>query len=456
MPLLPASDQRESPLWHPFTPMSAHRRDSVPEIVSGEGFELIDRAGVRYLDGISSLWCNLHGHRVPEIDAAIKQQVDRISHTTLLGLESEVSNEFARRLVDVSPSGLERVFFSDSGSTAVEAGLKIAWQYHQQKAVPDEGRTLFATVSNAYHGDTVGSVSVGAIDLFHSVYGPLLFKSIAVQSPARTCWHADRNHHRVAAFADLERTFRERGATLAAFVIEPLVQGAAGILVHPNGYLRRVRALCDEYDVPLIADEVAVGFGRTGSLFACEQEDVSPDIMCLAKGITAGYLPLAATLTTEEIYKAFLGEPHEGRTFFHGHTYTGNPLACAAGIASLDLIEANRTVEAAQGVAQTLARKLKPLESREYVGQVRQKGTMVGIELVANRQPMTPFPAELRLGHQVVRAARKRNTILRPLGDVIVLMPAPAMPLEMVEHLVDVTVESIDEAATEALATVRH
>lgn len=427
--------------------MTVHRREGVPTIVAGDRFELIDSDGIRYLDGISSLWCNLHGHRVPEIDAAIKAQVDKISHTTLLGLESDVSNEFARRLVDVTPSGLNHVFFSDSGSTAVEAALKIAWQYHRQKPNPEPQRQLFATVVNAYHGDTVGSVSVGAIDLFHSIYGPLLFDSLAVPSPAITCWTA---HSDPDPIAELERTFQEHGDRIAAFVIEPLVQGAAGILVHPEGYLRRVRELTSRYNVPLIADEVAVGFCRTGTLFACEQEQVVPDILCLAKAITAGYLPLAATLTTTEIYEAFLGEAHEGRTFFHGHTYTGNPLACAAGIASLDLIDRDGTVKAARRVASRLAERLARLGDHSHVGQVRQKGTMVGIELVASRDPLKPFAAPTRIGHRVTLAARERGVIIRPLGDVVVLMPAPSMPVEQIDKLCETVCEAIDVACETA------
>lgn len=438
------------PLWHPFTPMSAHRREQVPCIVGGQGFELIDDAGRRYLDGISSLWCNLHGHRVPEIDAAVKAQIDRISHTTLLGLESEISDRLAERLVAVTPDRLNHVFFSDSGSTAVEAALKIAWQYHRQKPTPEPQRDLFVTVANAYHGDTVGSVSVGAIDLFHAVYGPLLFNTVSVPSPAQTCWQESNSAESTAvdAVERLEQVFAQYGERIAAFVIEPLVQGAAGILVHPAGYLRRVRELADQYGTLLIADEVAVGFCRTGSLFACEQESVVPDLFCLAKGITGGYLPLAATLATSTIYEAFLGEPHEGRTFFHGHTYTGNPLASAAAIASLDLIERNNTVQQAQLVSQRLTERLATLADHAHVGQIRQKGTMIGIELVADRRPMTAYPPASRMGHEVTLEARKRGVILRPLSDVVVLMPAPAMPLADVDRLCNAAMESIDAACS--------
>ena len=436
----------EPPVWHPFTPMTAHRREGVPVITDARGFTLIDAEGREYLDGISSLWCNLHGHRVPEIDAAVRTQLDRVAHSTLLGLECGPANELARRLVEITPPGLDRVFFSDSGSTAIEAALKICWQYHRQKPDPEPGRDLFVTVDNAYHGDTVGSVSVGSIKVFHDTFGPLLFNTRAVKSPAWTPHHGDRAAHRSAAFADLERTFREVGDRMAAFVVEPLVQGAAGILVHPPGYLRRVRAMSDEYGVPLVADEVAVGFCRTGSLFACEQEEVVPDLLCLAKGLTGGYLPLAATLASQRIYEAFLGEPHEGRTFFHGHTFTGNALGCAAALASLDLLERDDSVGRAVDVGDRLRDRLTPLSDRPHVAQVRRKGTMVGIELVADREPLTPYPAERRTGHRVTRAARERGVVVRPLGDTVVLMPAPMMPPADVDRLVAVTIESIDEA----------
>ena len=439
----------DSPVWHPFTPMTAQAREGVPVITDAEGFTLVDSAGRRYLDGISSLWCNLHGHRVPEIDAAVRGQLGRVAHSTLLGLAAEPSIELARRLVDVTPAGLTRVFYSDSGSTAVEAALKICWQYHRQKPDPEPARDLFCTVQNAYHGDTVGSVSVGSIQVFHDTFGPLLFPTHAVPSPAWTP-HAGRSRaaHRSHAFAELERAFRRDGDRMAAFVVEPLVQGAAGILVHPPGYLRRVRDLCTEHGVPMIADEVAVGFARTGTLFACEQEQVEPDLMCLAKGLTGGYLPLAATLSTDRIYDAFLGEPHEGRTFFHGHTFTGNALGCAAALASLDLVERDDAVGRGRAVAEQMAGRLTALVDHPHVAQVRQKGTMVGIELVADRDPLTAFPAERRTGHRVTRAARDRGVIVRPLGDTVVLMPAPMMPTADVDRLVDVTLEAIDAAVT--------
>lgn len=436
-------------VWHPFTPMQAYSTEHAPIIESADGFHLIDIHGLRFLDGISSLWCNVHGHRVPEIDSAIREQLDRVGHSTLLGLSSRPSIELARKLASLAPPGLTKVFYSDSGATAVEVALKMAYQYHRQKPLGPQERTLFATVGGSYHGDTVGAVSVGNIPIFHQVYGRLLFETVTVPSPGSFRFpdeFADRAAYVKHCFDAAERMIVEQHEKLAAFVLEPLVQGAAGILVHPKGYLRHVRRLTRQYDVPLIADEVAVGFGRTGTMFACEQEAVTPDLMCLAKGITGGYLPLAATLTNEPIYNAFLGEPHEGRTFFHGHTYTGNPLACAAALASLELFEKHDTLRNVTANAELLSSRLAVLRDHPHVGDVRQKGVMIGIELVADREGNVPFPVERRTGHLVTLGARRRGVIVRPLGDVVVMMPAPAMPAELIDRLCDVVFQAIDEA----------
>jgi adenosylmethionine-8-amino-7-oxononanoate aminotransferase len=444
-------------VWHPFTPMLEHCREETPVIVAGDGFYLIDTDGKRYLDGVSSLWCNVHGHRVREIDAAIRGQLDNIAHSTLLGLASEPSIRLAAELVRRAPAGLAHVFFSDNGSTAVEAALKIAYQFYRQRGDHkeagqfqtgrSENRDLFVSLSGAYHGDTVGSVSVGGIDLFHGVYGGLLFKTLKVPSPATYRLPADHTAESYQAHCEteLERVFVEHRGRIAGFVIEPLVQGAAGILVHPAGFLARVRALTQAHDVLLIADEVATGFGRTGTLWACEQEHVRPDLMCLSKGITGGYLPLAATLATDEVYNAFLDEPAQGKTFYHGHTYTGNPLACAAALASLELLDANHVLDSVRHNAELMGRRLAELRDHPHVGDVRQKGIMVGIELVAETASQKAFDPAARVGHRVVLAARDLGVVLRPLGDVIVLMPAPAMPAELVDQLCTATFAAMDD-----------
>ncbi|MBS0263563.1 MAG: adenosylmethionine--8-amino-7-oxononanoate transaminase [Planctomycetes bacterium] len=439
-------------VWHPFTPMLEHGREDIPVIVSGDRFHLIDTDGRRYLDGVSSLWCNVHGHRVLEIDKAIREQLGQIAHSTLLGLDNVPSIRLAAALVRRLPAGLTRVFYSDNGSTAVEAALKIAYQYYRQRRTRPENRELFVSLSGAYHGDTVGSVSVGGIDLFHGIYGGLLFKTLKVPSPASyrlppghtpQSWEAH-------CLAELERVFAAYRGKIAGFVIEPIVQGAAGILVHPPGWLTRIRELTRAEDVLLIADEVATGFGRTGTFLACEQEQVVPDLLCLSKGITGGYMPLAATVATEEIYDAFLDEPAEAKTFFHGHTYTGNPLACAAALASLELFEQSGVLGNVRDISALMARRLTELSDHPHVGDIRQKGTMVGIELVRDRADKSPYAATERLGHRVVLAARQRGVIIRPLGDVIVLMPAPAMPAGLVDELCSATFQAIRDVCGSA------
>ncbi len=441
-------------VWHPFTPMSAYINERAPIIVKGEGFDLIDAEGHRYLDGISSLWCNVHGHTVPEIDAAVREQLEKVAHSTLLGMSSEPSIRLARALVQRAPEGLNKVFYSDSGATTVEVALKMAYQYHRQKPEGPEDRETFLCVGNAYHGDTLGTVSVGGIELFHRCYKHLLFPTLVTPSPVATRVPHGRTKESWLQFCfdEVARLVRENHSRLAGLVMEPIVQGAAGILVHPTGFLRHVRQLCTQYDVPLIADEVAVGFGRTGTLFACEQESVSPDFLCVAKGITGGYLPVGATLTTDRIFEAFLGDPSEGRTFFHGHTYTGNALGCAAGLASLKLFEDKQVLANVAECAQLMCEKLSRLQSHSHVLEIRQKGLMVGIEMVRDRETQQAFDSTLRLGHQVTLAARRRGVIMRPLGDVVVLMPAPGMPPALVGRLCDTAVECIDEVTRNAAA----
>jgi adenosylmethionine-8-amino-7-oxononanoate aminotransferase len=530
-------------LWHPFTQQAGWADEDFPVIVAAEGVTLVDADGRRYLDGVSSLWCNVHGHRVPAIDDAVRAQLDRAAHTTMLGLSHPPAIELAERLVRLAPPGLARVFYSDSGSEAVEIALKIAYQFWQQipepgsrvpgpeSRVPGSGfhvalesatdaalsaavaalddaaialaltgcpatvagkvfrqvpaarsldlrrrlgrhgggaaqveaarsvflerlagaeaapaprarrtreprrKRMFLAFGEAYHGDTVGSVSLGGIDLFHAVYGPLLFRTVRAPSPAAP-----------GAPGDVERLFETHHAELAAAVIEPLVQGAAGMLVHPAGFLRRLRALCDAHDVLLICDEVATGFGRTGTMFACEQEGASPDLMAVAKGLTGGYLPLAATLATEEVYGAFLGAHADKRTFFHGHTYTGNPLACAAALASLDLFERERVLEGLAPKIAALAEGLAPLAAHPHVREVRRRGLMAGIELVKDKAAGTPFDFAERRGHRVTLEARARGAILRPLGDVVVLMPPLAMSVDDLRRLTAIARDAIDAA----------
>ena len=412
-------------LWHPFTQQRAWCEEPPVVIERGEGTDLIDAAGRRYIDGVSSLWCNVHGHRHARIDAALRAQLDRIAHSTMLGLTHPGASELAARLVELAPPGLSRVFYSESGSTAVEIALKMAFQHRLQGGEP---RTSFVTLEGAYHGDTIGSVSVGGIDLFHGAYGPLLFRS-----------------HRAAPgdIEQLERVLELHAGDVAAVIVEPLVQGACGIRVQPPGYLRAVRELTEAHGVFLIADEVATGFGRTGTMFACEQERVSPDFLCLGKGLAGGYLPLAATLATERVYEGFLGTAEELRTFFHGHTFTGNPLACAAAIASLEAFEAEQTLLRLQPKIRLLGELLEDVAALPEVAEVRGRGFMVGIDLGEHD------PA-LRLGHRVTLEARRRGAIVRPLGDTVVLMPPLAISQADLRRLVEIVAEAIPAARAAA------
>ena len=416
-----------SHLWHPFTQQRGWEREEPVIIERGEGTDLIDTEGRRYIDGVSSLWCNVHGHRHHYIDCAVRAQLDRVAHSTMLGLSHPPAIELAERLVAIAPPGLTRVFYSDSGSTAAEIALKMAFQYWQQRGGGHARRTRFISLRDSYHGDTVGSVSVGGIDLFHSLYRPLLFDTLKAEP---------------GDAGDMERLLAEHGDEVAAVIMEPLVQGAAGMVVHPDGYLRDVRELCDRHGALLILDEVATGFGRTGRMFACEHEDVAPDFLCLAKGLTGGYLPLAATLASERIYEGFLGEHEEFRTFFHGHTYTGNPLACAAALATLDLFEQERTLERLRPKIDLLGELLEPIAAHPAVAEVRRRGLMTGIELADH-------PVELRMGHRVTLEARSRGAIVRPLGDVVVLMPPLAIAEPELRRLVSITAEAIDSATSQ-------
>jgi len=415
-------------LWHPFTQQQGWVEEEPLMIERAEGAQLIDREGRRYMDGVSSLWCNVHGHRHAGIDAAVREQLERVAHSTMLGLSHPGAAELAAKLVEIAPPGLSRVFYSESGSTATEIALKMAFQFQQQRGGQHTRRTSFVNLREAYHGDTIGSVSVGGIGLFHSTYRPLLFETHAVE-PGES--------------ADLERVLSCHEEEIAALIVEPLVQGAAGMLVHPPGYLREARELCDRFGVLLICDEVATGFGRTGTMFACEQEGVAPDLLCLAKGLTGGYLPLAATLTTERIYDGFLGAHEDYRTFFHGHTYTGNPLACAAALASLEAFEKEETLERLQPKIELLGELLEPVAAMPEVAAVRRRGTMTGIDLGEHD------PA-LRLGHLVTLEARRRGAIVRPLGDVIILMPPLSISESELTRLVEIVAGSIETACRDA------
>lgn len=433
-------------VWHPFTQMQSWK-DTDPLIIErGEGSYLVDVQGNRYLDGISSLWVTVHGHAHPVLTQAIKDQVDKIAHTTLLGLANVPSIQLAKKLVEITPRGLTKVFYSDAGATSVEIALKIAFQYWQQQSDPlGRQKKKFISLTEAYHGDTVGAVSVGGMDLFHATYRDLLFEGF--RAPTPYCYRCSLGRERdtcdLACAQVVEDIMVEHHQDVAAMIVEPLVQGAAGMITAPEGYLRKLRELCTKYNILLIADEVAVGFGRTGTLFACEQEDVRPDLMCIAKGLTGGYLPVAATLTTETIFQAFLGELQEGKTFYHGHTFTGNPVGCAVALANIELIERTSLIEHVQHLARRLSSELEQFKLLRHVGDIRQKGLMVGIELVKDQQTKEPYSLEENIGHQVILEARQHGLIIRPLGDVIVLMPILAMSEEELAQVVSIAYQAI-------------
>jgi len=434
-------------VWHPFTPMKqwiAEGDRSGRVIAAAEGFELIDTSGRRFIDGFSSLWCNLHGHRVEKIDLAVRDQLDRVAHTTLLGHASPPSIELARRLVEITPAGLTKVFYSDSGSTAVEVALKMAFQYFRN--IGDTDRRKFIALGSSYHGDTIGSVSLGGIETFHSLFRPLLFDATFVESP-NSFHHPAGQRAGEHVLGRIEGILTRDGRDYCAVVIEPLIQGAGGMLTHPPGFLRAVRELSRKHGVLLIVDEVATGFCRTGRLFACEHEGVSPDLMCLGKGLSGGYLPLAATMASQEIFDAFCAEPHEGKTFYHGHTFTGNALACAAANASIDLVFETALLDSLDEKVELIRGGLAALADHPNVGDIRQCGMMVGIELVSDRDGPRPktFDAKDRVGAAVCRAAIGRGIIIRPLGDVMTLMPAPAMDTETLHRLVTGVAATIDE-----------
>jgi adenosylmethionine---8-amino-7-oxononanoate aminotransferase len=438
-------------LWHPFTQMQDWLREEPVIVDAGDGPYLVDTLGNRYLDGVSSLWCNVHGHRVPEIDEAVRGQLGRIAHSTLLGLASTASIECAEAVAGVVPRGLTRVFFSDAGATAVEIALKMSFQHHQLRGDPD--RTEFVALRGGYHGDTLGAVSLGGIELFHRIFKPLLFdvhhapQPYCYRCPLAKTWPGCA----MACADEVEKVLEQRRGKIAALVLEPVMQGADGMIAQPAGYVRRMRELCDRHGALLVCDEVATGFGRTGTMFAVEHDGVVPDILAMAKGISGGYLPLAATVTTERVFDSFLAPFEEQRTFFHGHTYGGNPLACAAATASIRLLREREVIEGLPAKAAALERALAPARRLEHVGEVRQRGLMVGIELVRDRATKEEYAYGTRAGHQVVLEARRLGAILRPLGNVVVLMPPLSMTADELETLAAIALASI-EAVTARLA----
>ena len=444
------AERDKAHVWHPFTQMQDYLAEEPLIVASGDGVMLRDVNGKEYIDGVSSLWCNLHGHRRKRIDDAIRTQLDKVAHSTLLGLAGPSSIELAEKLVGIAPKGLEKAFYSDCGATAVEIALKMAFQYWQQNGRPS--RKTFLALENAYHGDTIGAVSVGGMELFHKIFRPLLFDCYRAPSPYcyRCSLRLEPGSCGMACLAKLRDMVRRHADEVAAVVIEPLVQAAGGMIVMPPGFLKGVEEVCRETDTFLIADEVAVGFGRTGTMFACEREEVQPDLLACAKGLTGGYLPLAATLATARIFDGFCGDCGSVRTFFHGHTYTGNALACAAALGSLQVFEEDRVLERVQTLIAELKQGLERFQKLAHVGDIRQCGLIAGIELVRDRGTKEPYRHDEKIGHRVTLEARSRGLITRPLGNVIVILPPLSVDPEQLDRLMDIIYDAIETVTSRA------
>lgn len=439
-------------IWHPFTQMKGWCENPQLVIDHAKGVKLYDCEGNGYYDAFSSLWVNIHGHCRKEINDAIIAELNRCEHSTLLGLINKPSAEFAEKLVEVSPEGLNKVFYSDDGSTAVEAAVKLAFQYWNYKGFPE--KRDFINLGDSYHGDTIGAVSVGNVEVFHKAFKPLLFKTHRVTCPS--FYHSNTDCKTEEEYVqycldELEAYLKENADHTAAMIMEPLCQCAAGMLMQSPGYIGGVRELTKKYNVLLIVDEVAVGFGRTGKLFACEHENVKPDMMCISKGITGGYMALGATLVTDEIYDAFLGDPMEYKTFFHGHSYTGNNLACAAGIAGLEIFKKDKVIEGLPPKIEVIKKHFAKMNEMKYIGNARQWGMLGGIELMADKENKVPFDPALQMAGGICQTARKYGVIIRNIGDVIVFMP----PLVSTEEDIDQMLTRLEQAMEEVFAKVK-
>ncbi|MDR6678552.1 adenosylmethionine--8-amino-7-oxononanoate transaminase [Pseudomonas oryzihabitans] len=433
-------------LWHPCTQMKDHEQLPVIPIRRGEGVWLEDFDGNRYLDAVSSWWVNVFGHANPRINDRIKAQVDQLEHVILAGFSHQPVIELSERLVALTPAGLDRVFYADNGSSCIEVALKMSYHYWRNVGQPEKRR--FVTLTNSYHGETVAAMSVGDVALFTETYQGLLLDTLKVPSP--DCYLRPEGmgweEHSRQMFAHMERTLAEHHRSVAAVIVEPLIQGATGMRMYHPVYLRLLREACDRYGVHLIHDEIAVGFGRTGTMFACEQAGIRPDFLCLSKALTGGYLPLAACLTTDEVYQAFYADYDTLRAFLHSHSYTGNPLACAAALATLDIFAEDDVIAANQPLAQRMAEATAHLVEHPQVGEVRQTGMALAIEMTADKARRTPYPWQERRGLAVYQHALSRGALLRPLGNVVYFLPPYVITPEQIDFLAEVATQGIDLA----------
>ncbi|MCP9337333.1 adenosylmethionine--8-amino-7-oxononanoate transaminase [Stutzerimonas xanthomarina] len=441
-----------SVLWHPCTQMKDHEQLPLIPIRRGDGVWLEDFDGKRYLDAVSSWWVNVFGHSNPRINQRIKDQLDQLEHVMLAGFSHQPVVELSERLVSITPAGLDRVFYTDNGSTGIEVALKMSFHYWRNIGRSDKQR--FVTLTNSYHGETVAAMSVGDVALFTDTYKPLLLDTFKVPSP--DCYLRPEGvsweEHSRTMFAHMEQTLAEHHSEIAAVIVEPLIQGAGGMRMYHPIYLRLLREACDRYDVHLIHDEIAVGFGRTGTMFACEQAGITPDFLCLSKALTGGYLPMAAVLTTDKLYQAFYDDYATLRAFLHSHTYTGNPLACAAALATLDIFEQDNVIKANKRLAARMKTATAHLSDHPKVAEVRQTGMALAIEMVQDRASKTPYPWQERRGLKVYQHALQRGALLRPLGSVVYFLPPYTITEEQIEFLAEVATEGIDIATRAAIS----
>lgn len=425
-------------LWHPCSQMKDHEQLPLIPIKSGQGVWLEDFDGKRYLDAISSWWVNLFGHAHPLINQAVKAQLDTLEHVILGGFTHQAAVELAEKLVEITPPGLNKCFYADNGSSAIEIALKMS--FHYWRNLGQSRKTKFVTLENSYHGETLGALAVGNVALYKDTYGPLLMDVISVASP--DCYNREAGEswrdYSIRRFADMEQTLARHADTVSAVIVEPLVQCAGGMRMYDPVYLTLLREACDKYRVHLIADEIAVGFGRTGTLFACEQASISPDFMCLSKGLTGGYLPLSAVLTTDTVYQAFYDDYQNLTAFLHSHSYTGNALGCRAALATIGLFQSRDVLGSNRRLAAAMARAAERFKQHPHVAEVRQTGMILAIELVKNRQTREAYPWQQRRGLKVYQYALSQGVLLRPLGNVIYFMPPYVITEQEIELMAEV------------------
>ncbi len=435
-----------SVLWHPCTQMHDHETLPMVPVVRGEGAWLVGADGRRYLDAVSSWWTNLFGHAEPRIGAALKDQLDRLEHVIFAGFTHEPALELAEELVRITPPGLDRVFLADNGSAAIEVALKMSFHYWLNRGHGE--KTRFIALTGSYHGETLGALSVSDVALYRKTYAPLLLTPELAPSPDAYEGEPGETPKEVAArrLGDMRALLERHAHETCAVIVEPLVQCAGGMRMYDASYLTGLRALCDEFQVHFIADEIAVGFGRTGTLFACEQAGISPDFMCLSKGLTGGFLPLSAVLTTQDVYAAFYAEYASGKAFLHSHSYTGNPLACRAATATLKIFRDDPVIERNRELAAHMAARIAPLAAHPHVADVRQTGMIAAVELVADKATRTPFPAADRRGLRVYRHGLAQGALLRPLGNVVYFMPPYVVNEAEIDFMVDTAIAGIEKA----------